>query len=127
MRVHFDVLAWLFIIMGATGVLTAVSLVVLAAGTAWTIAGGSSWTVGWSHPLATVFLVGAGLLLAGGGAMLAIGRALDRRRPRARAWALAAGGLNLCVLPFGTAFGVYAFWVLLNDEARREFGVTSSR
>jgi hypothetical protein len=29
---------------------------------------------------------------------------------------------NLIVVPFGTALSVYAFWVLLNDEARSEFG-----
>jgi hypothetical protein len=26
------------------------------------------------------------------------------------------------VVPFGTALSVYAFWVLLNDDARAEFG-----
>jgi hypothetical protein len=26
------------------------------------------------------------------------------------------------MVPFGTALSVYAFWVLLNDEARRAFG-----
>jgi hypothetical protein len=46
--------------------------------------------------------------------------AIHRRRTRA------AGGLglavpNLFVLPFGTALGIYAFWVLLHDEARRMF------
>jgi hypothetical protein len=29
---------------------------------------------------------------------------------------------NLLVIPFGTALGVYTFWALLNDEARRVFG-----
>ena len=29
---------------------------------------------------------------------------------------------NLIVVPFGTALGIYTFWVLLNDDARREFG-----
>ena len=28
---------------------------------------------------------------------------------------------NLFVLPFGTALGIYAFWVLLHDESRRMF------
>ena len=37
---------------------------------------------------------------------------------------LAALGLavpNLFVLPFGTALGIYALWVLLHDEARKMF------
>jgi hypothetical protein len=29
--------------------------------------------------------------------------------------------VNLLVLPFGTAFGVYALWVLLRDDGRRLF------
>jgi hypothetical protein len=29
---------------------------------------------------------------------------------------------NLLIVPFGTALGFYTFWVLLNDDARREFG-----
>ena len=28
---------------------------------------------------------------------------------------------NLFVLPFGTALGIYAMWVLLHDEARKMF------
>ncbi len=28
---------------------------------------------------------------------------------------------NLILLPFGTALGVYALWVLLKDEGRRLF------
>jgi hypothetical protein len=29
---------------------------------------------------------------------------------------------NLLVLPFGTALGVYTYWVLLNNDARDAFG-----
>ena len=32
---------------------------------------------------------------------------------------------NLFVLPFGTALGIYAFWVLLHEETRRAFGLKS--
>jgi hypothetical protein len=50
------------------------------------------------------------------------GRALGRRRPAARRIALALAVPNLLAVPFGTALSLYAFWVLLNDEARRAFG-----
>jgi hypothetical protein len=30
---------------------------------------------------------------------------------------LILGALNLFNIPFGTALGLYTFWVLLNDEA----------
>jgi hypothetical protein len=32
------------------------------------------------------------------------------------------GAVNLVLIPFGTALGVYTGWVLLNDDARRAFG-----
>jgi len=31
------------------------------------------------------------------------------------------GALNLLNIPFGTILGVYTFWVLLNEEAAKEF------
>ena len=34
---------------------------------------------------------------------------------------LTLGVLNLFVLPFGTALGIYAFWVLLHNESRAVF------
>jgi hypothetical protein len=34
---------------------------------------------------------------------------------------LALAVANLLVLPFGTALGVYALWILLTDQGRRLF------
>jgi hypothetical protein len=64
----------------------------------------------------------AALFLASGGAMVAAGRAVLRRRPTGRPAALWMGAVNLVLIPFGTALGVYTGWVLLNDDARRAFG-----
>ena len=47
------------------------------------------------------------------------------RRVYGSALAIAAIALavpNLVIVPFGTALGVYGLWVLLNDDARRQFG-----
>lgn len=118
MRAHLDLLGWLFLLVGAMGVLTGVSLVVLAAG----IAVAARAAAGWSDPLTLLFVAAAAAFVCGGAVMWAIGRGLARRHPPARAGALVAAAINLCLLPFGTALGVYAFWVLVNDEARREFG-----
>ncbi len=121
MRTHFDVLGWLHALGGAFGVLTGVSLYVLAAGTfaAQRAAGESpisTASVVWTLAIcATVFL-------AGGIAMIAAGRAVLRRRPGGRPAALWMGAINLLVIPFGTALGIYTCWVLLNDDARRAFG-----
>ena len=46
---------------------------------------------------------------------------MKRRRPLGRVLSLALAIVNLLVLPFGTAFAVYAFWVLLRDDGRRLF------
>jgi hypothetical protein len=51
-----------------------------------------------------------------------VGRSLGRRQNAGRVAALALAVLNLIVVPFGTALGIYTFWVLLNDDARRDFG-----
>ncbi|HYR28520.1 MAG TPA: hypothetical protein VEU30_08645 [Thermoanaerobaculia bacterium] len=49
------------------------------------------------------------------------GVGLLKRRNWGRILILIVGALSLLNFPFGTAYGVYAFWVLLNDEARPLF------
>jgi hypothetical protein len=46
---------------------------------------------------------------------------LRRRHPWGRALSLGLAVVNLVLLPFGTAFGIYALWVLLTNEGRRLF------
>ena len=74
---------------------------------------------------AAAFVVFAIALLAGGGANVWAGRELRRNQPRGRLAVLWLGSLNLFVLPFGTALGIYAFWVLLHNETRAAFIVRS--
>jgi len=50
-----------------------------------------------------------------------VGRLLPGRRQRTRHAAIALAVTNLVIVPFGTALAVYTFWVLMNDDARREF------
>jgi hypothetical protein len=67
------------------------------------------------------------VLLAGGGAaQIVAGSGLLKRRGPGRSTALVFSVPNLLLPPFGTALGIYALWVLLNDDARREFGVATS-
>jgi threonine/homoserine efflux transporter RhtA len=93
------------------------------------LAGGTNTALGELNDLGEPGRVGVWILLwcgvlfaIGGLALYLTGRALARRRRAARMWALALAVPNLLVVPFGTALSIYAFWVLLNDEARREFG-----
>lgn len=121
MRVHLDVLGWLYILSGAFGVLTGTSLGVLAIGTGAAL---SNAPMAAPSAPATVWLlaIAAALLAVGGALMLAVGRSVVRRSQLGRRGALLLAIPNLLVVPFGTALGIYTFWTLLNDEARLEFG-----
>ena len=121
MRLHVDVLAWLHFLWGLFGVLVGGSLLVLALGTRMALfdlghMGPAERAAVWLLVICGVTLVIAGLV------MMAVARALTRRRQAARVAALILAVPNLIVVPFGTALGIYTFWVLLNDDARREFG-----
>jgi hypothetical protein len=67
------------------------------------------------------FAVFAAALLVGGVANSWAGRALHLIEPRGRTVTLGLAVPNLFVLPFGTALGIYALWVLLHNETRTFF------
>jgi len=56
-----------------------------------------------------------------GAAHVAVGVPLRRRRPLARILALTLGAVDIVLLPYGTALGCYAMWVLLNEEGKELF------
>lgn len=121
MKPHIDALGWLHSFWGAFGALTGVSLWILALGTY--IALGDLGLSGPAGMAAVWILVLCGGTLALGGVLMAVaGRALRQRRPAGRLAILLLAAPNLILVPFGTALGIYAIWVLLNDEARTEFG-----
>jgi len=117
---HLHLLRVLQVVWGALGLLLGVSTLMLAAGAAaigWTTSG-DELAAGIT---AVVFMLGAVLLLAAGGANLWAGVALQRRQRNGRLATLVLAVPNLFVLPFGTALGVYAFWVLLHNDTRALF------
>jgi len=121
MPVHLDVLGWLHTLLGALAILAGSSLFVIALGTRFALT--QLDDSGVAGQAGVWILVGCGAVFAAGGiALMLTGRALGKRRPAARRWALILAVFDLLAVPFGTALSVYAFWVLLNDEARREFG-----
>lgn len=122
MRVHLDALGWLYVLVGAAGVLSGAALELIALGTAISLPESIGLSARAFHPAVALLILGGAAFLAGGAAMTAVGRALARRQARARRAALVLGCANLILLPFGTALGIYTFWTLLNDEARLEFG-----
>jgi hypothetical protein len=117
---HLTLLAVLHRVWGALGLLLGASTFMLAAGA---IAIGLTTTGGEvaASITAAAFAACAVALVAVGVANLWAGRAMERRQPNGRMAALVLGVLNLFVLPFGTALGIYSFWVLLHNEARAAF------
>ena len=123
MRAHLDLLGRLFVVWGAFGLLGGVSLLILAAGAAL-----APTVPGSRLRLGAIIIAAAALLpLAGGALSLWTGRALARREPRGRLGALALGLANVFLLPFGTALGIYSYWVLLNNNVREVFAGTGNR
>jgi hypothetical protein len=120
MRLHIDVLGILHTVWGAFGVMTGLSLVILSAGTRIALTG-APFGMGERAAVALLAIVGIALV-AGGAASAVTGWAIRRRSRRGRLAALALAIPNLVLVPFGTALGVYTFWVLLNNDARRVFG-----
>lgn len=120
MTAHLHLLSILQRVWGAIGLLLGVSILMLAA---------SAVAIGWTSRgdevaaavTAGAFIVFAIALLAAGGANAWAGRALARHEPSGRLVVLVLAGLNLFVLPFGTALAIYAFWVLLHNETRMMF------
>jgi hypothetical protein len=125
MRPHLRLLGVLQLTWGAIGLLLGLSTILLAVG---------ALAIGWmdtGDPVASgitamTFGVFAAALLLGGAANAWAGRALRRLEPAGRSAVLWLAVPNLFVLPFGTALGVYALWVLLHNESRLLF-VTPAR
>ena len=121
---HVDLLAVLYQIWGALALVTGLAILLLGLGAlaVVTSAQHAAYEGGLLAGLTafTFFVFGIGALVWGG-AHLVIAKAARRRRHWARLGGLSLAVLNLFFLPFGTALAIYAFWVLLNNDARRLF------
>ena len=121
MRHHIDVLGLLHLVWGVFGLLAGVSLAILAAGTHAAMIDGAAGNAAARAGVWLLAMSAAALLAAGAGCVV-IGRGLRRHHPQARIAATVLAIPNLIVIPFGTALGIYTFWVLLNNDARAVFG-----
>ena len=120
MRAHLHLLGILQLVWGAIGLLLGVSMLLLAMGAIAIGVGPGSDRMA-AGITAGAFVTFAVALLLGGGANAWAGRQLRRNHPRGRLAVLWLGALNLFILPFGTALGIYAFWVLLHNRTRAVF------
>jgi hypothetical protein len=117
MRSHLRLLGILQLTWGAIGLLLGGALLLLAMAAIAIGAMGTGERVS-AGVTALTFGTFAGALLLGGLANAWAGRALRRHQPAGRSAIVWLSVPNLFVLPFGTALGVYALWVLLHHEAR---------
>jgi hypothetical protein len=113
---HVKVVAILSIIFGALMAVLGVGLFAIIAG-----AGVAS-----GEQDALIVTGSVGMLVGGLFVVLALpaiigGIGLLKRRDWGRILILIVAGLSLLNFPFGTAYGAYAFWVLLNDQTRPLF------
>ena len=119
---HVTLLGVLVSLWGALAALVGVSMLLLAAGALAELLAPVANRVDFAASLtAAVFVVVGMFALAWGGAHIWAAVLLKRRRALGRFLSLGLAVVNLLVLPFGTAFGAYALWVLLRDEGRRLF------
>src|SRR5688572_29838158 len=102
--------------------LVGVSMLLQAAGAAAELIDPVGTTVELAAGLtAAIFAVIGFFALLWGGAHVWAAALLKRRRPLGRMLSLALAVVDLPVLPFGTALGAYAMWVLLTNAGRRLF------
>jgi hypothetical protein len=120
---HIDFLGALFIIWGALTALVGVATLALSVGAVALIAsadraGGRQIAAGFT---ALVFTTLAVIAILWGAAHIIVGVPMRRHKPWARLVGLMLGSVDLVLLPYGTALGVYALYVLLHEKSRALF------
>ncbi|HEV3140810.1 MAG TPA: hypothetical protein VGY57_09855 [Vicinamibacterales bacterium] len=123
MNAHVDFVGVLFIVWGLLTTLIGVSTLALGVGAVAVIAttnrsGGADMAAGLT---AGFFFALALIAILWGAAHVVIGVTLRRRHAWARLAALVLGTVDLVLLPFGTALGIYALWTLLNERGKSAF------
>jgi hypothetical protein len=127
---HVDFVGVLFIVWGLLTTLIGLSTLALGAAAAALMtsaardSGGSGLAAGLT---AAVFTTLAILAIIWGSAHVVVGVPLRRRRPWARMLALMLGSVDLLLLPYGTALGIYALWVLLSEHGKAVFNDIADR
>ncbi|HJZ70735.1 MAG TPA: hypothetical protein VKE51_03295 [Vicinamibacterales bacterium] len=125
MKSQVDFLGILFIVWGLLTTLVGLSTLALGIGAVAVIAsaargGGGDVAAGVT---AAAFTALAIIAIAWGAAHVVVGVPLRRHRPWSRLVALMLGAVDLLLLPYGTALGIYAIWILLNEDSKKLFTV----
>ena len=124
MIAHVDFVGVLFIVWGVLTTLVGLSTLALGVSAVALIASASRGGGGGQVAAGVTAVVFTALALAAiiwGVVHIAVGVPLRQRKPWARLVALMLGGVDLLLLPYGTALGIYTLWVLLNEEGKSLF------
>ena len=119
---HIKIVAILFLVFGVLGLLIALGIVLAGAGAVATIlsqgqSNDEQAAAGIVGTCATVFAVLFGIMAI---PSLVSGWGLLKRKAWSRVLAIIVAIISLVAFPpFTTAVGVYALWVMFNDETRR--------
>jgi hypothetical protein len=120
---HVDLVGVLFMVWGGLTILIGASTLALGMAAASLIsaaaeAGRGQFAAGLTAATFTLFAV---LAVLWGGVHVAVGVAVRRRRHWSRTGAILLASVDLLLLPYGTALGAYALWILLREEAKKVF------
>ena len=124
MKRHVDFLSTLYLAWGAIFAVVALAGLALAGGAAAIAA--STGPVRVASEMAArltafTFVILSLIAMVWSGLHLWIGRSMRQYRASARLLALGLAVGNLILLPFGSALGFYACWVLLHEDGKRIF------
>jgi hypothetical protein len=117
-----DLLGLLFMVWGVLTVLVGASTLALGVAAAALIDSAARPGSGFAAGLtAATFTALAVMAIIWGAGHVAVGRSMRRLRPWSRLAALSLGTLDLALLPYGTALGAYALYILLREDGKRLF------
>ena len=118
---HVNLLGLLFIVWGLLTTMVGLSTLALGVGAVAIIMSGGRPASFAASFTAAAFTTLAIIAIFWGIAHVAVGVPLRRRRHWSRMGALMLGSIDLVLLPYGTALGVYALWTLLREETKKLF------
>jgi hypothetical protein len=122
---HVDLTGALFVVWGGLTILIGASTLALGTAAAALIASGRGGRGQLAASLTAVTFIALALLaLLWGAVHVGVGVVVRRRRHWSRVAAILLGSIDLLLLPYGTALGLYALWVLLREESKALFEVT---
>jgi hypothetical protein len=123
---HVDFLGVLFIVWGLLTTVIGLSTLALGVGAAALITSSERPSSFAASFTAVAFTTLAIIAILWGLAHVAVGVPLRKHRHWSRLGALVLGSIDLVLLPYGTALGVYAIWVLIRQDAKRLFEISQA-